>query len=39
MGFFIDVTLLVATMALGPNYSVTELSTRDISWGVKAAGE
>ena len=26
------------TMALGSTQSVTEMSTRNISWGVKAAG-
>jgi hypothetical protein len=38
MGFFIDFTLLGALWALGLTQPPTEMSTRDISWGVKAAG-
>ena len=37
--YFIDIVLSVAlTMALGPTQPLTEMSTRNISWGVKAAG-
>jgi hypothetical protein len=34
--FFIDIIL--PTVALGLTQPLTEVSTRDISWGVKAAG-
>jgi hypothetical protein len=35
--FFIDNTF-GRTMALGSTQSLTEMSTRNISWGIKAAG-
>jgi len=36
--FFIDIILPAGTMALGLTQPVTEMSTRNISCGVKAAG-
>jgi hypothetical protein len=36
--FFIDIILPGRTMALGSTQPLTEMSTRNISWGVKAAG-
>jgi hypothetical protein len=36
--FFIDIKLSGCTVALGLTEPLTEMSTRYISWGVKAAG-
>jgi len=36
--FFIDIIHSDRTMALGLTQPLTEMSTRNISWGVKAAG-
>jgi len=36
--FFIDIILLGHTMALELTQPLTEMSTRNIPWGVKAAG-
>jgi hypothetical protein len=36
--FFIDIIFPGRTMALGSTQPLTEMSTRLISWGVKAAG-
>ena len=36
--FFIDIKSSDRTMALGSTQPLTEMSTRSISWGVKAAG-
>jgi hypothetical protein len=36
--FFIDIILQAALMALGSTQPLTEMSTSNISWGVKAAG-
>jgi len=36
--FFTNVILPSHTMALGPTQPLTEMSTRNTSWGVKAAG-
>jgi hypothetical protein len=36
--FFIDIILPGRTMALGLTQPLTEMSTRNITWGVKAAG-
>jgi hypothetical protein len=36
--FLIDITLQAATVALESIQSLTEMSTRDLAWGVKAAG-
>jgi hypothetical protein len=38
MEFFIDINPSDRTMALGSTQPLTEMSTRNISWGVKAAG-
>jgi hypothetical protein len=38
LGFFIGIILSVDPMALGSTQPLTEMSTRNISWGVKAAG-
>ena len=37
-GFFIDINPSDRTMALGSTQPLTEMSTRSVSWGVKAAG-
>jgi hypothetical protein len=38
--FFIDIIIFLATfMALGSTQSLKEMSNRNISWGVKVAGE
>jgi len=36
--FFIDIILPATLMALGLTQPLTELSTRNVAWGVKAAG-
>jgi hypothetical protein len=36
--FFIDIILLGRAMALGLTQPLTEMSSRNISWEVKAAG-
>jgi hypothetical protein len=38
MEFFIDIIPPAALMALGTTQPVTKMNTRNISWGVKAAG-
>jgi hypothetical protein len=38
IGIFIDIILNVRTIALGSTQPLIEMSTRNISWGVKAAG-
>ena len=37
--FFIDIILLAALWTLGSTQPVTEMSTRNTSWGLKTAGE
>jgi len=38
LNIFIDIILLVALWPLGLTQPLTKMSTRNISWGVKAAG-
>jgi hypothetical protein len=38
MEFFIDIILPAETAALGLKRPLTEMSTKNISWGVKVAG-
>ena len=38
MEVFIDIVLPATIMALGSTQPLTEMSTRNIFWGIKAAG-